>query len=100
MELSLSNSYILTRVGSHEQRSMRVTSSVSSVITLAELNAKKSESYGIKLAPWTWLGLTPLIGHHRDTVQYLLCYKQTNIQTNLTSLHGSEMSYEDFKIAN
>ena len=24
------------------------------------------------------LGLTPLIGDRRDTVQYLLCYKQTN----------------------
>ena len=41
MELSLSNSYILTRVGSHEQRSMRVTSTVSSIITVVELKAKK-----------------------------------------------------------
>ena len=41
MELSLSNSYILTRVGSHEQRSMRVTSRVSSIYT------------GVKLKPIT-----------------------------------------------
>ena len=26
------------------------------------------------------LGLTPLIGDRRDTVQYLLCYKQTTFQ--------------------
>ena len=54
MELSLSNSYILTRVGSHEQRSMRVTSTVSSIITVVELKAKRSESYEVKLAPWTF----------------------------------------------
>ena len=54
MVLSLSNSYILTRVGSHEQRSMRVTSIVSSIITVVELKAKRSESYEVKLAPWTF----------------------------------------------
>ena len=52
MVLSLSNSYILTRVGSHEQRSMRVTSTVSSIITVVELKAKWSEIYERKLAPW------------------------------------------------
>ena len=52
MVLSLSNSYILTRVGSHEQRSMRVTSIVSSIITVVELKAKWSEIYERKLAPW------------------------------------------------